>query len=170
MRRPVKRQSAPKTRRERLPGKWKKPARFAAAAAAALLLFCLCLRTNLFGMPAHVAVYPVRGQVLFEGRATPNANILLEPVGTKDPGVPRPHAIVKDDGSFVLGTYGNGDGAPVGDYKVLVQWFAQPEGGDFDGGLPPNLLPARYGKFETSGLSVHVQKGDNQVPPFELHP
>ena len=78
-------------------------------------------------------------------------------------------ALVKDDGSFVLGTYGKEDGAPPGEYRVSVQWLVQTQKIETEGNpLPRNLLPARYGNFETSGLDVQIQQGENVLPALQL--
>jgi hypothetical protein len=79
--------------------------------------------------------------------------------------------VVKDDGSFVLETYGKEDGAPAGDYKVMVTQFEKTDPGEGEGAsLPLNLLPAQYGRFETSGLTVRIVQGENQIPALKLMP
>ena len=149
--------------------KWKRPMPLAAASVCGLLALYLCFPKNLHGDANHLTVFPAQGVVSYLGKPIPSATIFLHPVGTKDPDFPSPRATVKSDGSFVLGTYGEADGAPVGEYKVTVQWFKKTDKKEAEGGaLPRNQLPAKYARAETSGLSLRIQEGDNKVPPFQL--
>ena len=95
-----------------------------------------------------------------------DAVVELYSVGNANPDVPRPRGIVKEDGTFVLGTYGKDDGAPVGEYAVTIQCFSKPKKGD--DGFGKNLLPPKYATVKTSGLKAHIQVGDNTIPTFEI--
>jgi tetratricopeptide (TPR) repeat protein len=133
------------------------------AAAALIWLGFHFTRTD------RVRVFPAHGQATLGGKPMPGALIMLEPVWTKEPPFPLPRATVKDDGSFALGTYGKEDGAPAGEYRVSVQWLLKMDRQEVEGGaLPKNVLPPRYGKFETSGLTVQIDAGDNSLPAFQL--
>jgi tetratricopeptide (TPR) repeat protein len=145
-------------------GSWRKPATIAAGAAAVLLLFLVGFRGQLFGKSGRLRVHPARGNALWEGKPMANATLFLHPVGVKSPSFPRPRAVVAADGTFVLGTYRKDDGAPAGEYKVTVQWFEP--GNDRAG--PTNRLPARYAHPETAGLTVRIDKGENQIPTIQL--
>ena len=148
---------------------WKKPLSIAAGSLAVLLLAYFFFPANLFGRSGRVAVYAVQGKIEFEGKAIPNAAIYLHPIGETDPQTPRPRGTAREDGSFVLGTYGNDDGAPAGEYKVTVQWYKRAELKDADGGrLQKNLLQARYAAATTSGLTVEIRAGENQIPVIKL--
>jgi tetratricopeptide (TPR) repeat protein len=120
--------------------------------------------------PERVRVYPAHGQIYFEGKIIPGASIRLDPTWTKDLVFPRPHTIVNEDGTFVLGTYGKADGAPAGEYRVSVQLMMRANTkGDSEGGkLPQNALPPRYANFDTSGLTVQIQEGENAIPALHL--
>ncbi len=72
--------------------------------------------------------------------------------------------MVQEDGTFAVGTYGKDDGAPAGEYRVTVQCFNKVRGQD----MPANVLPARYAAPDTSGLTVRIQEGDNQLSPIQL--
>jgi tetratricopeptide (TPR) repeat protein len=147
-------------------GRWKIPVVLGAAGAVALVLVCLGLW---FRRSDHVRVYPAHGRVVLEGKPIPHASIRLDPVWTKAPLFPKPHAIVQEDGSFALGTYGKEDGAPAGEYRVSVQWLVKSEKTDYEGGaLPQNHLPPRYANFETSGLKVQIQEGETAIPVIQL--
>jgi hypothetical protein len=95
---------------------------------------------------------------------------MFEPVWTNNPVFPLPRATVKDDGSFVLGTYKKEDGAPAGEYRVSVRWLVKLKKEEVEGGaLPVNVLPSRYSKSETSGLTAVIQEGDNDIPGLQLN-
>ncbi len=61
----------------------------------------------------RLPVYPVRGEVFYQGKPAEGAQVLLLPANDSDLQVPRPHGQVGQDGAFVLTTYRAGDGAPV---------------------------------------------------------
>jgi hypothetical protein len=146
--------------------RWGKSGLSLAVTAAALLLICFYFPGNLFGRD-RPRVYPARGQIFFDDKPLVDANVVLAPVWTDEPDFPRPHAIAGPEGAFALSTFGKDDGAPAGEFRVLVTWFKKTEQVLTEGSpLPKNLLPARYGRFATSGLTVHVNSGENQ--PFAL--
>jgi hypothetical protein len=130
----------------------------------ALLLSLVVFRPNLFGSSDRARVYPARGTATWEGKPLANASIFLHPVDAKSANAPRPRAVVQEDGTFAVGTYRKDDGAPAGEYRVTVQCFNKRKGQD----MPANVLPPRYAAPETSGLTVRIQEGDNQLPPIQL--
>jgi len=146
----------------------RKPRVLAGLAIAAVVIVCLGF---CFTRTDKLRVFPARGRALFGGKPMPGALIVLEPVWTQDPAFPRPRATVKDDGSFVLGTYKKEDGAPAGEYRVSVQWLVKKsKKEETEGGaLPVNVLPSRYSKSETSGLTAVIQQGDNDIPALQLN-
>jgi tetratricopeptide (TPR) repeat protein len=145
---------------------WKQPRWLA---AAALLLLSLSVWA-LWPHSDHLTVYRARGQATLDGKPLANALIWLDPVWTKDPGFPRPHATSQADGSFVLETYGAEDGAPAGEYRVAVQLLVKKARAnmDEDGTIPRNALPPQYARFETSELTVQIAAGENTLPALEL--
>src|SRR6476659_7523850 len=66
------------------------------------------------------AVYPVRGEVFFNGQPASGATVHFLPADA-DEGSPA-YATVQEDGSFELSTYGTYDGAEVGEYVVTLSW------------------------------------------------
>jgi hypothetical protein len=107
-------------------------------------------------------VFPVQGQVLFQGRPAVGAQVVFQPVGKGDT-VVRPSGQVDSDGKFVLTTYAVGDGAPAGEYEVTVElWVSKNE-------RPAvNQLPSRYRQGRSSGLRATIAAGANQLPAFKL--
>ena len=115
--------------------------------------------------------YPVRGKVLFNGRPVVNGQVTFHPVGDTSRDAVRAVGKVDEQGSFALTTFKDGDGAPAGDYRVTVVWYlARPArpGTASDETVTANYLPAKYANVETSGLSVTVKQGANDLPPFDL--
>ena len=102
----------------------------------------------------------------FLGKPTPEATVFLHPAdGNGDVTVPHPRGVVKADGTFVLGTYEKGDGAPPGEYTVTVQWLQRRNGAE---GMPSNVLPEKYANPKTSGLTVKITAGKNDLPAIDL--
>ena len=84
----------------------------------------------------------------------------------------RPYGTTGTDGKFLLTTLDKDDGAPAGQYKVLVQWvgnISPPSGGDPDrGGGQPDRLRGRYMNLEKSTLMATIDEGPTEIPAFEL--
>jgi hypothetical protein len=85
----------------------------------------------------------------------------------------RPFGIADAQGRFNLMTLEPGDGAPAGEYKVLVQWPApnRQANEQWSGGrerLGPDRLQGRYFNLEKTTLTATVEEQANELPPFEL--
>jgi hypothetical protein len=120
-------------------------------------------------------VFPVRGQVLLDGKPLPGAIVLFHPTGEWDPEEGHPRAETGADGRFIVSTYGAGDGAPAGDYKVAILEPRADEGetaAQADLIRPPTGSRARpaavYGNPNSSGLRARVTEGANDLDPFRL--
>ena len=111
------------------------------------------------------SVYPVRGQVLFQGKPAAGALVLFHPVNDADSQTERPHGQVDQDGVFVLSTYGARDGAPAGDYVVTIDWRQVIPG---HGQKGPSVLPANYGTPKQSPLRATVKRESNDLAPFQI--
>jgi hypothetical protein len=104
-------------------------------------------------------VFPVRGQVFVGDKPAVGAFVLFVPVGEPaDPIDPRPRAEVQADGSFQLSTYGDNDGAPAGEYVVVVTWTVEDQ----------DRLQGRYADPGRSKLRATVKEGANELQPFRL--
>ncbi len=119
-------------------------------------------------------VFPVRGQVLLDGKPVANALVVFHPAGADET---RPRAETDSDGRFAVSTYGTGDGAPTGEYKVAVlDLHGEGEAGEApadEGGArkgAPGRPPARYADPESSDLRARVLEGNNELEPFRLKP
>jgi Prokaryotic lipoprotein-attachment site len=132
-------------------------------ALAASVLLTGCGRSG----PQRVATHQAKGRVTYAGHPAAGAFVVLHAKNQPEPGAPTPTATVQPDGTFALTTYDAGDGVPEGDYVVTLQWRKTVKSGS-DYLLGPNLLPAKYGRPETSDIVVHVAAGQAEIPPIAL--
>jgi hypothetical protein len=119
--------------------------------------------------PREKPVFPASGRVLVNDRPAHEARVMLVPVGTAGGGdgfTPNPFAQVREDGSFEITTYAPGDGAPAGEYAVVVEWRKGRFPGSRDRG--PDLLNKKYRDPKRSPLRVQITEGKNDLPPFHL--
>ncbi len=120
-------------------------------------------------------LYPVTGQILFEGRPASNATVILhrtevapptETESDEEVASLNPRGTCDRAGNFQLHTYAAGDGAPAGDFIVTVSW-QDPENRGREENYP-ELLPKRYLLPQSSGLKAHIDSGETVLPPFVL--
>jgi hypothetical protein len=117
--------------------------------------------------PSRLATYPAAGSVVFKGKPTPGALVVLHPQQELGKDVPRPTGYVDKDGRFVLTTFKSGDGAPAGKYKLTIEWNKLVvKGKDAEPG--PNVLPPKYAQPNTTDVVVEIASGENQIPPLNL--
>ena len=112
--------------------------------------------------PARPPVYPVRGELLVNGKPAVGAVVSFHPVGNLTPDAVKPQATVETDGTFRPNTYDLRDGAPAGEYALTVYW----PGGK--GPIGPDRLKGRYGNPARPVLKVTVKAGDNVLDPIRL--
>ncbi len=111
-------------------------------------------------------VYPLTGELQFEGKPAAGASIVLH---AQDEAIAaRPIATVNEDGTFAVTTYEPGDGAPPGEYKVTVEWHRPVAGQNVEGDElpPPNVIPPAYARPQTTPLTITVEEGENTFPPI----
>ena len=115
------------------------------------------------------ATYPVSGQVTIGGQPAASADLRFYETRGQTPGMSRPYATTDAEGRFDVSTYGMHDGAPPGEYRVTVSWK-----GPLDGISPdqrdamPERLPARYTDPSTSGIQVHIVRGQNLLETIDI--
>jgi hypothetical protein len=114
--------------------------------------------------PAQPPVYPVTGKVYLGGTPVRYGRIHLEPINPGR-GV-NCWGNIGPDGTFVLRTFADGDGAAVGDYYVWIEPYNLAINGKVSGS--PTPIPGRYQSVETSGLEVSITEDMNELPPFDL--
>ncbi len=111
-------------------------------------------------------LYPVKGQVFFDNQPAAGANVVLHSSPPKDsPNALIPSGIVQADGSFTLRTHPYGDGAPSGEYKVVITWYPA-NARELEN--PRNKLPAKYGNPELTPFMVVVKDGPTELEPFRI--
>lgn len=106
---------------------------------------------------------PVFGTVMLRGMPIAGANVVFYRLDPNQAGRAQRTGDAKthEDGSYALSTYGRFDGAPTGEYVVVVT----PSNG-FPGepAMPTAIeIPDKYRNPETSPLRVTVAEGDNAI-------
>ncbi len=147
------------------------------------------------GCSGRVATYPVSGTVQFDDGEP--VRIGFVEFRCPDTGVSA-RAKLSDSGAFSLGTFGANDGAPAGDYQVIiVQYFNAPPPGhvhshadheadehdvtrshdvtDHDqhahDGKPDARIAAKFSDYSTSPLKAKVRSdADNKLSFVVVHP
>lgn len=114
----------------------------------------------------------VTGRVLLDGRPLAHGTVTFVPEqGRAATGE------IREDGTFRLSTYGRGDGATIGPHKVGVTCTEEVvedrgTGDSLDAGLMPaatrSLIPRRYTRPDTSGLTFEVEPGKTNEVVLEL--
>ena len=116
-------------------------ASFGFVALVALVVMCGCGDSG----PAK---YPVCGVITYQGKPVPTGNVMLVPVEGGDAAL----SIIRPDGTYSLETI-------PGKHRVGVTAVSEPPPGtsEMNYRAPPPLVPAKYGRPDSSGLVVDVQ-------------
>ncbi len=140
------------------------------APTALVLSLCGC------GGDGKPAAVPATGKVMFNKTMPPvGALVVFHP---KSPALAKamsgtPMAKVKDDGTFALTSYEQGDGAPPGEYGVTIDWRPEPKNKpkltltDEGGGSKPALKP-KYGDPNKPAFTVTVTAAGPNEFSFEV--
>jgi hypothetical protein len=119
----------------------------------------------------QMAVYPVSGSVTVAGQPASGAKVTLIGLDEKfnDPKSPIPTATVGGDGSFQITSYSAGDGAPDGNYRVVILWEESlPANDDPESApKPKDKLGGKY-NHDNSELKVTIPAESATLPPFAL--
>jgi hypothetical protein len=123
----------------------------------------------------RIPTYPVTGSVSVNGRPAEGAIVVFCPLGTAaEVEHLRPAGMADASGKFTLTTFEPSDGAPSGEYKVLVKWPAPvPAAQERDarpGGANkgPDRLRGKYYSIDSTPLKATIEEQSNDLPPFEL--
>jgi len=93
-----------------------------------------------------------------------NAIITLVPVDPSNSNSVNPTGLVQADGSFHFTTYKPKDGAPEGEYIVLVDWTRV----DPKTKAEQALVSSRYCNPKESDLRVRISSGMTELPPLSI--
>lgn len=116
--------------------------------------------------PSPTAVHPVTGKVVVDGKPALGVQVAFVPL-TKPADIDvNPTAATTKDGTFKLTTRAKDDGAPAGNYKVLLAWTVQD--GPAEDPRFRKLLPGQYANSDATPLKAAVQAGPNELPVFEI--
>jgi hypothetical protein len=102
-------------------------------------------------------IAPARGTVTLDGKPLSAGGVLLTPERGRAAG-----GRLAADGSFVLSTYGHGDGAIIGKHRVAI---TPPQSeNESDKPLPGSVpVPQRYLSATSSSLEVEIKAGQENV-------
>lgn len=117
---------------------------------------------------AEYRVAPVKGKVIYNGQPVTSGGIRLRPVevpGAKEGSLGKPAAgEVKSDGTFVLTTYKDGDGAVVGKHEV--SYIPASKGAETYEDKPE---PSPYAGLVPKESTIEIKPGMNEIT-IELVP
>ena len=130
-----------------------------------LFIPVLLLLQGCGGEDWQAETYPAHGRITINGKPPEGAVVELHSRGEEQPDVrnSRPWAVVQSDGTYSLSTYETNDGAPPGQYAVIIRWppdVSQPSFADRLGGA--------YSTTQKSKWTVTVAEGENELPPIEI--
>jgi hypothetical protein len=131
---------------------------------AAALVACAALSSTSCAKSGP-KLYPVRGKVLYLDKAPEGATVVFQLTGNA-PDAPKPTGVVAADGTFSLKTHPHGEGAPAGEYGVLITWLPPDARSAWDNVV--NKLPARYADPTSPRLKATVKEGSNDLETFKL--
>jgi hypothetical protein len=109
-------------------------------------------------------IVEVTGKVTYNDEPLTSGTVMFQPVGGEhsQPAT----GTIQPDGTFKLTTREAGEGATVGENQVLIR---STESADQSGGgestVGKSLIPSKYTRYGTSGITVNVQPG---MEPVEL--
>jgi hypothetical protein len=137
---------------------------------------CLALAAGLAGCGGNgkgVTLYTVRGKVLYKGEPAAGADVVFQLKIDKSKDPIRPTGKVRSDGTFLLSSFRSDDGAPAGDYNVLVRWYKEGKVGREKGkkrghNVPVDFLQDRYADPVSSRFTATVKSEATELGPFEI--
>lgn len=114
--------------------------------------------------------HPVRGKVIYDGKPAAGVVVTLLPIDA--PMVPQiphnPRAVTEADGTFVIGTFTDSDGAAEGGYQILLNWPGEKnQNAEGEGEEDTDRLKGWYDGLH-SQLNVRVKAGSNTIPDLNL--
>jgi len=131
-----------------------------------VLVACVagCLQPD--GPQWDLTLHSVTGVVRYGGRPAGGVLVGLLPIDAPiPPAIPaNPRATTREDGTFTIGTFRDGDGACAGSYQILLTWTPPPTQ---DEEAQVDKLLGWY-DAANSPLRLTVTPGDTVIPPIEI--
>ena len=126
----------------------------------------LTIMLILAGCAEERDIFPVSGRVEWEDGTplTTGGSVFFDAVDETGTGERKANArgAILEDGTFVMGTFEEADGAYPGKHRVLVKAMRDPKR-TFPGSIVPlPVIDDRFESYETSGIEVDVTEGDNE--------
>jgi hypothetical protein len=116
-------------------------------------------------VPGASATTKVTGKVMVDGVPGKDVWVTLHPAQGGS-AIQLPKAQVREDGSFQVTTYLEGDGAPPGDYNITLESLTFRQiGAQWVG---PDKLKNLYNNPKSTPYHVSVKETPVELPPFEL--
>ncbi len=113
-------------------------------------------------------LYPVSGTVTCKGQPAAGAAVFFHRQGGDPMNEHVIMGIVRQDGSFTLVCGSLGEGAPPGDYDVLIQWRQELNQAKGLARKARDRLKGRYGDPKRPRFHALVKAETNHLSPFEL--
>jgi len=113
-------------------------------------------------------LYPVWGEVTFRGSPAPGATVFFNRKDADPLKEQMIMGIVQEDGTFELVCGALGEGAPPGEYDVLIEWkeiLGQSRGRAQRG---PDKLNGRFADPKHPRLHATIKAEPNELAPFDL--
>ncbi len=102
----------------------------------------------------------VQGMISYQGKPVTTGTVMFIPVA----GGPPATGQIQPDGSYVMKTYFSADGAVLGEHKVTITALDMGTGLPEDEATEPKpLIPEKYSRDATSGLTATVESDENQI-------
>jgi hypothetical protein len=111
-------------------------------------------------------LYPVSGKVLCKGAPAAGATVFFLRQGGDPMNEHTVMGVVGEEGDFTLVCGSLGQGAPAGEYDVLIEWRRPADRAR--GPKGPDRLKGHYADRRRPRLPAVVDSRPNHLPPFEL--
>jgi hypothetical protein len=140
--------------------------------APSLLTLTACLMCSACGDgKTRKPTFPVEGKVFWQSEKKPavHAQVIFHSLTDAKPeswpdGFPR--GAVAADGSFKLSTYEPGDGAPAGEYAVLIRWPSAVAKDETQETRGEDRLEGQFSDPDNARWKKQVKPGDNDPKDF----
>lgn len=116
------------------------------------------------GCGSKLKTAPVQGKISYKGKPVPNGTITFIPADG-----PTATGEIQPDGFYTLTTERPGDGAVLGEHKVIIVAQLKPAGALPEEAQPPPppIVPLKYTSAATTDLQANV-KDEKNIINFDL--